>query len=443
MATEQSTESMDYTSTNTISNTEKMPHDDVKLNQVNQPAFCSNNFNTHNMRSHNPLNDELYKLFHNTRVSSQQVKNRNDFLQFLQQCVMEQLIQLKLIEPGSNALLGSNAVLFGSSALGIEINGTACPSDVDYAITLPNQKDPNYQVQMLKSLKERLLLTQIMPDFHNEYIENNHYNNHLVTTATKKKEMKTCNRNRGHLLSDRKKYMTGNKWNKPNRYQGGPYSLQIKASLNHNANHGYLVRLVRVMDPCYDVSMDLCAVSVQKRDQMRATVKLMHYFLNYNFDARIRPFLVNVKYWCKMRKIHSAFNGCMNSYCYVLMGIKYLQMVQPPVLPVVSMDGNNVHKVGVTGNQVNKLDVAQLLSGFFSYWVGFDYLSYGIDICKPELIRRELSMIPLEIVDPVDSKHNCASAVRKKGMMKILDEFYRTTQLLSQNASWIECICVQ
>ena len=46
-----------------------------------------------------------------------------------------------------------------------------------------------------------------------------------------------------------------------------------------------------------------------------------------DFDPRVRPLIMIVKYWAKQRAIKDASNATLSSYCYVLMVIFYLQQI--------------------------------------------------------------------------------------------------------------------
>eukprot|EP01084_Bolivina_argentea_P112633 200870_1 len=405
------------------------------------------NINHHNTNYYNSLENEIYKLYLNTRASSQHVKNRNNLVKFIEKSIVK---EINIYNKNINT--NNKTVPFGSSVLGIDINCIKYTSDVDYAILIQSVNEEHKEqktntngnntddiVTILKNLKQRLLKIQITPDFYNQYKEN-HYNDKLLNYVDFKKQMKNCNQNRKRLITDRKEYAKNQYNNVLRNYKFGPYSFKIKSVFNGNI---YTMPLIKVMDPFYNISMDLCGVSMEQKDKLLLTVRLMNYLLNYNFDDRIRPFIVNIKYWCKMRDICNAFTGFMNSYGYVLMGIKYLQMIHPPILPIIT-DLNNMSNNKILDDKSNQWKVHQLLFGFFEFWGQFNYIKYGIDICKHGLFQRTDHdyITALMIMDPIDSNYNCASAVKRNQMESIMGEFARTIQLLSQHQSWINCVCV-
>ncbi|KAJ1817098.1 hypothetical protein LPJ56_004142, partial [Coemansia sp. RSA 2599] len=53
-------------------------------------------------------------------------------------------------------------------------------------------------------------------------------------------------------------------------------------------------------------------------------------------DARVRPFVMAIKHWTKCREINdAAFGGTLSPYAWVNLAINFLQMRNPPILPVL------------------------------------------------------------------------------------------------------------
>jgi DNA polymerase sigma len=57
-------------------------------------------------------------------------------------------------------------------------------------------------------------------------------------------------------------------------------------------------------------------------------------------DIRVRPLLLAVKHWAKQRGINESTKGTLNSFGYCLMVIQYLQIVSPPVLPILDINAS-------------------------------------------------------------------------------------------------------
>ncbi|KAJ1837964.1 hypothetical protein LPJ73_007228, partial [Coemansia sp. RSA 2703] len=83
-------------------------------------------------------------------------------------------------------------------------------------------------------------------------------------------------------------------------------------------------------------------------------------------DARVRPFIMAIKNWTKCREINdAAFGGTLSPYAWVNLAINFLQMRNPPILPVIhpqdhSVDlDNNGYGVGPVDLQFND-DIEQL-----------------------------------------------------------------------------------
>ncbi|KAF4438998.1 hypothetical protein F53441_12680 [Fusarium austroafricanum] len=123
-------------------------------------------------------------------------------------------------------------------------------------------------------------------------------------------------------------------------------------------------------------------------------------------DARVRPMVLFVKHWAKMRGINSGYRGTLSSYGYVLMVLHYLvnvaepfvspnlQQLAPPPPPGLSpiefestsmCRGHNVrfwrNEEEILGlaraNQLNgnKDSIGHLLRGFFEYYAHSSMLS--------------------------------------------------------------------
>ncbi|KAI6782719.1 Poly(A) RNA polymerase protein-like protein [Emericellopsis cladophorae] len=142
-------------------------------------------------------------------------------------------------------------------------------------------------------------------------------------------------------------------------------------------------------------------------------------------DPRVRPMILFVKHWAKMRNINSAYLGTLSSYGYVLMVLHYLvnvaqpfvcpnlQQLAPPVPPqmspleyenTVEVKGANIrfwrneaeiqHLAATSQLNRNTSSVGHLIRGFFEYYArsgqirhmhsrGFDWAQGVISLRTP------------------------------------------------------------
>ena len=412
---------------------------DVAVHEEKGDAYNSNENENDSVTKQvgNALDSELYRVFQETRPSPQHTKSRNDLLSFIQRIALNEMNTNKWRKRGIVMDI-DGSVLFGSSPIQTDILGAdgdaLSVSDIDHAILIKAEHAADIthfvHVDILKSLKQRLSKVRITPVL-SEHASADHYDDAFIHFAHSSKEMKMANGNRRKLLKDRKCGSSS--------YHSGPYSLKIASVFQMNPKKGYSMALVKITDPMYNVRMDLCIVGEEKRDQLALTVAVLNRLLSFNFDVRIRPFMVSIKYWSKRRGIASTWHGFMNSYCFLLMGIKYLQMVHPPILPAVG-DGTEHSNMRWAAETENESDLKDLLLGFFSFWSAFDDGRHAIDIRERGLTAKEMESL-LVIIDPVNPSHNCASSVNALGLKAIYEEMERAKDALSQNLDWAQGVC--
>lgn len=97
-----------------------------------------------------------------------------------------------------------------------------------------------------------------------------------------------------------------------------------------------------------------------------------------------------IKSWARQNNINDARNGSLSSYALTLLMINYLQIVQPPVVPVLqdrhpelfafpTPDDDNVFTLPFLQplpphNSENKMSLGALFAGFMSHYNGrFDF----------------------------------------------------------------------
>jgi len=107
--------------------------------------------------------------------------------------------------------------------------------------------------------------------------------------------------------------------------QGRAYRFKIISILNAK------VPILNVIDPMCGIQLDISLY----REQTQVGLWISRLC---EFDNRVRTFLIAIKYWSKQRGINNAKNGYINSFGWVMLGLKFLQFISPPVIPVVNVE---------------------------------------------------------------------------------------------------------
>ncbi|RPA77623.1 hypothetical protein BJ508DRAFT_165692 [Ascobolus immersus RN42] len=240
-----------------------------------------------------------------------------------------------------------------------------------------------------------------------------------------------------------------------------------------------IIKVNSTPDPNQDTSDPKKAIAVDigfghKSDLAFRNTELLQTYAKC--DARLKPMVLFVKWWSKMRKINNTYRGTLSSYGYVLMIIHYLiNIVKPPVLvnlqswgipegtpesEVRHKDGWNIwywkeHKEqellaqngGITSN---KADIGLLLRGFFEYYAkDFEWNHHVISIRtkgglltkvekdwksaihrsnKAEVEYKDRYLFAIE--DPFETTHNISRTCSSTGVKRIRFEFNRASRLI-------------
>ncbi|ETO30101.1 hypothetical protein RFI_07017 [Reticulomyxa filosa] len=158
------------------------------------------------------------------------------------------------------------------------------------------------------------------------------------------------------------------------------------------------VPIIKLCDPLTNVSCDIGLF-----DNTRNATNYLEQLLNGSKDTRTTMLLMCVKYWSYQRRINNAYHGFMNSYGYVLLAIKYLQAVQPPLLPVLSSSWMVTRDYDRYNDNTppsspplfatlkrdehkgNKMYLAELLYGFFEYYSHFDFSRFVVSVADVDI----------------------------------------------------------
>jgi len=102
------------------------------------------------------------------------------------------------------------------------------------------------------------------------------------------------------------------------------------------------VPIIKITDPEYELQVDLSVwraendikIASSRPERHKRSHHICDVINDFNdLDKRVQPFLVAVKFWSKQRKINDASRNKINSFGYVLLAVKFLQHVHPPILP--------------------------------------------------------------------------------------------------------------
>ena len=122
------------------------------------------------------------------------------------------------------------------------------------------------------------------------------------------------------------------------------------------------------------------------------------------FDMRVKPFILAVKYWARNRGICDPANGTFSSYAWTLVAINFLQCMDIPILPNLSkQDGSRI--VTIQGKQydvsmdscetvklpkVNEKSVAEILVDFFAFLANnWPWNKFVVSVREGKMITRE------------------------------------------------------
>ena len=231
------------------------------------------------------------------------------------------------------------------------------------------------------------------------------------------------------------------------------------------------VPIVKFIDSQSMIPVD---ISVNNNLSVHNTELLRRYC---DFDPRVKPFILAIKYWARNRGICEPTSGTFSSYAWTLIAINALQTMQEPVIPnLCTRDGTNVVEIGGQNYDVsmqdvsnskfvskNKETVAELLISFFSNLAtNWPWSDFVISVREGKLITRKqkgwnhqkpkisnaiqdkkimrLGKHSLPVEDPFDEIHDLSIVLDAEGVFEIRDEIIRSYSLLNESKNW-EKIC--
>ncbi|KAI9250474.1 hypothetical protein BDA99DRAFT_563989 [Phascolomyces articulosus] len=224
------------------------------------------------------------------------------------------------------------------------------------------------------------------------------------------------------------------------------------------------VPIVRLSDPESGLA---CDINVNNTLALQNTKMIKTYVA---LDPRVRPFIMIIKHWTKQRRLNDAANGgTLSTYTWTCMVINFLQMREPPILPVLHQladekdsnnnnnDENNDENESSFCMDVDRLrgfgdanfeSLGGLLFGFFRrYAHEFDYeeqvvsVRHGQYLTKAEKgwdVGRNQSSLCVE--EPFNVSRNLGNSADQASVQGLLVEFRRACHLLAAGAS-LDLVC--
>ena len=195
------------------------------------------------------------------------------------------------------------------------------------------------------------------------------------------------------------------------------------------------------------------------------------------FDVRVKPFILAIKYWARNRGICDPVNGTFSSYAWTLIAINFLQCMDIPILPNLStQDGSRI--VTIQGKQydvsmdscetvklpkVNEKSGAEILVDFFAFLANnWPWNKFVVSVREGKMITREkknwqhkkpfaneivgssedirLGKHSLPVEDPFDQVRDLSIVLDADGVYEIRDEVLRIHSLMNNSCDW-ETIC--
>ncbi|ORZ22602.1 hypothetical protein BCR42DRAFT_406587 [Absidia repens] len=208
------------------------------------------------------------------------------------------------------------------------------------------------------------------------------------------------------------------------------------------------VPIVRLFDPETQLACDIninSTMALYNTDMIKAYTAI---------DPRVRPLIMIIKHWTKQRILNdSAAGGTLSTYTWTCMIINFLQLRQPPILPVLhqmkspngenEMFCSNIETLQGYG-QPNCETLGGLLFAFFRrYSIEFDYdeqvisVRHGRYLTKQEKgwhIGRNKASLCVE--EPFNVGRNLGNSADIRSIRGIRMELNRGLEMLIAGVSW-------
>lgn len=175
-----------------------------------------------------------------------------------------------------------------------------------------------------------------------------------------------------------------------------------------------------------------CDIGIRST-QMPIT-RLIRYYCE--FDDRVPVFYTFIKQWSKSRQIAEAMYGFPNSFGFVMLVTKFLQLLDEPLLPITDYDrkSKKLYEVhSITSFKFSTITLLELAVLFFDYYFNFDFEAYQLDITLCGLQWKHGQDYNLNhedqetmlVVDPSSKSENVTRCLKPYNLKIMRQEFFR------------------
>ncbi|CAO3589416.1 unnamed protein product [Absidia cylindrospora] len=239
----------------------------------------------------------------------------------------------------------------------------------------------------------------------------------------------------------------------------GLRNVRLLAKLFRRCGMQHVVCVPRAKVPIvrlFDTESQLaCDMNVNNTMALHNTNMIRTYVA---IDPRVRPLAMIIKHWTKQRLLNDAADGgTLSTYTWTCMIINFLQMRQPPILPVLHQMKNDDDSKEMFCSDVEKLlgyghanheSLGGLLFAFFRrYAIEFDYddqvisVRHGRYLSKREKgwhIGRNKTSLCVE--EPFNVTRNLGNSADIRSVQGIRMELNRALEMLVSGTPW-DSIC--
>eukprot|EP01083_Nonionella_stella_P297198 1009428_1 len=185
-------------------------------------------------------------------------------------------------------------------------------------------------------------------------------------------------------------------------------------------------------------------VDISIRSTQLPTAMLINKYCSYN--PIVRTFYMFIKQWSKSRKISDAIYGFPNSFGFVMLATKFLQLLPEPLIPI--FDYNEKKKKIIELHSIKKfkkntMTLLELAVSFFDYYYNFDFETYQISITSAglqwkhakdyNLMHKDQSTMLIE--DPSAKNENVTRCLKPYNLKIIREELFRAYKC-AKNGNW-------
>ena len=136
-------------------------------------------------------------------------------------------------------------------------------------------------------------------------------------------------------------------------------------------------------------------VDIGIRSTQMPITKLISFYCAY--DRRVSVFYMFIKQWSKQRRISDAMYGFPNSFGFVMLATKFLQLTEEPVIPIVDYDRQRQRiqlRHSLRHFRRNEQSLLELAVAFFDFFACFDFegMPLPLDIAAALMSAHPLSL---------------------------------------------------